>query len=455
MLFINKKLKTMTCFILKFLNSGSLPKVVILSMFFLIHFTAYSVPNEPEKTGTDWKFYSQRAEVAPAHWIDMKLQYKGNPSLAISGDGKDYTNGSWVSIVDVISGKNYKFNCFFKQKNVDEQNRSILAYIIWQGKDGKRINQSEYPPTLRELSEDGWNIIQQIYTAPEKAVTAKIELIYRWDKDGSVYFNNISLLEAPQLGSRFVNLATIHHRPKNSGSTEDNLNQFAELLSVAANKKADIVCLPEAITLVGTDKSYIEVSETVPGPTTDFLGKIAKENNMYIVAGILERDGHAVYNTAILLDRGGKLAGKYRKVALPREEIEGGVAPGSSIPVFDTDFGRIGIMICWDVFFPEVARMLAVQGAEVVFLPIWGGNLTLAKARAIENQVYLVSSTYDMKTGVFNPEGELIKEGTDEEPVVVTRIDLAKHKIWPWLGDFKNRIPREIPSSKLVKYYWK
>ena len=444
----------MTRFIIEFLKLNSLFRAVILSMFFFIHFTAYSVRNEHERSETNWEFHSQRAEVSPAHWIDKKVQYNGNPSLAISGDGKNYTNGSWVSIVDVIPGNNYKFNCFFKQENVDEQNRSILAYIIWQGKDGERINQPEYPATLRELTEDGWNIIQQSYTAPEKAVTAKIELIYRWDKDGTVYFNNISLVEALELKTRFVNLATIHHRPKNTGSTEENLNQFAELLIVAANKNADIVCLPEGITLIGTDKSYIEVSETVPGPTTDFLGKIAKENNMYIIAGILERDGHAVYNTAILLDRGGKLAGKYRKVALPREEIEGGVTPGSSIPVFDTDFGRIGIMICWDVFFPEVARMLAVQGADVIFLPIWGGNLTLAKARAIENQVYLVSSTYDMKTGVFNQEGELITEGTDEEPVVVTRIDLAKHKVWPWLGDFKNRIPREIPSSKLIKYKW-
>ena len=444
----------MNRYIFEFLKSYNLFRVLTIFMFFLIHIVAFSIPDEPEKPETDWKFHSQRAEISPAHWIDEKILYNGNPSLAISGDGKDYTNGSWTSIVDVVPGKNYKFNCFFKHENVDEQNRSILVYIIWQSKDGERINQPEYPATLRKLTEDGWNIIQQNYTPPEKAVTAKIELIYRWDKDGIVYFNNISLEEAPELKPRFVNLATIHHRPKNTGSAEENLNQFAELLSIAATKKADIVCLPEAISLVGTGKSYIEVSEAVPGPTTEFLGKIARENKMYIVAGILERDGNAVYNTAILLDREGELAGKYRKVALPREEIEGGVTPGSTIPVFDTDFGRIGIMICWDVFFPEVARMLAVQGADVIFLPIWGGNLTLAKARAIENQVYLVSSTYDMKTGVFNQEGELISEGTDEEPVVVTRIDLAKHKIWPWLGDFKNRIPREIPSSKLVKYKW-
>ena len=65
-------------------------------------------------------------------------------------------------------------------------------------------------------------------------------------------------------------------------------------------------------------------------------------------------------------------------MSLPREEIDGGVTPGDALPVFETDFGTIGMMICWDVTFPEAARTLAKQGAEVIFLPIWGGNLTLA-----------------------------------------------------------------------------
>jgi predicted amidohydrolase len=146
------------------------------------------------------------------------------------------------------------------------------------------------------------------------------------------------------------------------------------------------------------------------------------------------------------------VAGKYRKVSLPREEYDGGVTPGGSIPVFETDFGRIGMMICWDSEFPEVARMLAWKGAEVIFLPIWGGNPTLVRARAIENQVYLVTSSYDMQSGVFDLEGKLIAEANDEDAVAVVQVDLNEQKRWPWLGELKNRIPREIPSSELIVY---
>jgi len=108
-------------------------------------------------------------------------------------------------------------------------------------------------------------------------------------------------------------------------------------------------------------------------------------------------------------------------------------------------------MICWDVAFPETARRLARQGAEIIFMPIWGGNVTLTRARAIENQVYLVSSSYDMITAVFDKEGEVMKEATKDEPVIVVEVDLNKQKLWPGIGDFKNRITSEMPPQKTIR----
>jgi len=411
-----------------------------------------SLNKRSDSFNTEWKFQTQREEIASLHWVDEEIRFGERATLALSGDGKEYSIGCWCLEKDVVPDSFYEFQTHFQQKDINEPNRSVIARVDWLGKDGKRIHQPEYPRILREKTSRGWNIIQQRYRAPEDAASARLELIFRWDANGTVYFSEATFKEVPQLNPRPVRLATIHYRPQNGSSSMENLQQFAEYIKIASERGADIVCLPEGITLAGTGKTYVECSESVPGQTTDFLGKLAREYNLYIVAGILEREGPVVYNTAVLMDKDGSLAGKYRKVSLPREEYEGGVTPGNSIPVFETEFGRIGIMICWDSEFPEVARMLAWKGAEVIFVPIWGGNLTLVRARAIENQVYLVTSSYGMQSGVFDLEGNLIAEANDDEAVAVIEVDLNEQKFWRWLGELKNRIPREIPGSDLIDY---
>ena len=330
-----------------------------------------------------------------------------------------------------------------------------LREAFWQGSFGRTIKEtgSALPNIhLTHRSEQlEFGIQSNNYIEFEAATSAKIELVYRWDANGIVHFAGTSLEKASAPQSRIVKVAAVHHRPRNSKSARENLVQFSKLIAIAAEQKADIVCLPEAITLVGTTDNYVSASEPVPGPTTEFLGDIARKHHLYIVAGILERKDDIVYNTAVLIDRNGNLAGKYRKVSLPQEEIDGGITPGNSFPVFETAFGKIGLMICWDVTFPESARALAQKGAEIIFLPIAGGDVTLTRARAIENQVYLVSSTYDMITAVFDHRGNVMKQATEKNPVIVTNVDLNKQTLWPWIGDLKSRISREMPPQESTK----
>jgi predicted amidohydrolase len=210
----------------------------------------------------------------------------------------------------------------------------------------------------------------------------------------------------------------------------DNCRMYEPLIADAARQKADLVVLGEVVPSVGLGIPVQEIAERIPGPFTEYFAQLARKYNLHIVVSLDERDGHLVYNTAVLLDPDGRLIGKYRKVCLPRSEIDAGVAPGNDYPVFETRFGKVGMMICYDGFFPEVARELANRGAEVIAWPVWGCNPLLARARACENHVYIVSSTYEdisrnwMLSAVFGHTGETVALAKEWGTVAVAEVDL-------------------------------
>lgn len=388
----------------------------------------------------DWRPWSPRDEIAPRFSIEAN-GHAGQPSLRVEARDRSQF-GTWEKHVKGIrGGSTYRFSAWYRTDDVKDERRSVISRLQWLDERGRTVRPPDF---VLDGARDGkWRRVELVTPVPTNAVAVEIQLGLGFSDRGRVWFSDVDLAPEASPRDRVVRAMTIAHRPRGTKSAAESLEQFCKLAKNSAAQKPDIICFPEGATVCGTGKSYAEVAESIPGPSTERLGALAKELNSYIVAGIYERSGKIVYNTSVLVERDGKLVGKYRKTHLPREEWEAGITPGDEYPVFETEFGKVGMMICWDLQFPEPARAMAAQGAEVILLPIWGGSDVLAQARAIENHVFLISSSYDMRTFIVDPSGKVLAEATKDKPVVTAELFLDRKIFQPWLGDMKNRTWKE------------
>jgi N-carbamoylputrescine amidase len=259
----------------------------------------------------------------------------------------------------------------------------------------------------------------------------------------------------------------------------ENLTTAERLIRDAAGRGAQIICLQELFRTEYfcqvEDHKYFGFAEEIPGPSTERLGNLAKELNTVIIASLFERRAAGLYhNTAAILDADGTLLGKYRKMHIPDDPLfyeKFYFTPGDlGFRSWTTKFAKIGVLICWDQWYPEGARLTAMRGAEILFFPTaigwhpsekqqYGARQhssweTIQRSHAIANGCYVAVPNrvgHEFPDGgpgiefwgqsfIADPSGQIVAKGSsNQEEVVIAEVDLQlidqQRTHWPFLRD--------------------
>lgn len=276
--------------------------------------------------------------------------------------------------------------------------------------------------------------------------------------------------------SRVINLALI--QSSCFKTAEENIEYISQQLLQAANNNADLVLLQELHNTpyfcIEEKPSNFDLAETIPGTSTDFFSKLAKEHQLVIVSSLFEKRASGLYhNTAVVFDKDGSIAGKYRKMHIPDDPgfyEKYYFTPGDlGFTPIQTSIGKLGVLICWDQWFPEAARLMTLAGADILLYPAaigWDQEdsekeqkqqldawITVQRSHAIANGIPVascnrigtetcgnLSTQFWGSSFICGPQGELLAQATDSNnEIIYAEIQLEKteqvRRIWPYLRD--------------------
>lgn len=239
---------------------------------------------------------------------------------------------------------------------------------------------------------------------------------------------------------------------KGSFDKKESMAIAEKFIREAAANGAQVISLPEMWNCPYANEYFREYAETADGMTVEFMSKLAKELGIYLIGGsIPELDGDKVYNTSFSFDRNGNVIGRHRKVHLFDIDVKGGIrfmesdtlTAGEDMTVIETEYGKIGVAICYDVRFPEWHRKMALAGVKLIVLPA-AFNMTTGplhwdltmRARALDNQVYFAANSPARDENgpyvaygsscIVDPWGQFVSHADEKECIIYGEIDLDK-----------------------------
>ena len=255
-----------------------------------------------------------------------------------------------------------------------------------------------------------------------------------------------------------------------------NIEKAVRFAKIAIEKGAHIICFQELFTTHWfpreMNKRYFSLAEKVDGPTIGRMQELAEEYGVVLICPIFEVEENSFYNSAIVIDAGGEILGSYRKIHVPQIplwEERYYFSPGDhGFPVFNTKVAPIGVQICWDNFFPEGSRILALKGAKIIFSPTAAAFAsqrkweTVISSNAIANGVYIFrvnrvgseeKQDFSGRSFCISPEGEFLDKPTGmKDSIALIEIDLKNidksRKEWPFLKDRRPEIYQDLCTHK-------
>ena len=349
--------------------------------------------------------------------------------------------GKWQTLAGgVRPGRSYRFEVWYRPAGIRNEQVSVPIILTWcSDAAGSAMLQRDFVD--RAWRYGPWRRAARTLEAPAGAQSVRVELGLRWTEKGSVEWKDPRLEEVEARPHRKVRVAATHLVPSSPATVEGNGELMGRILDEAGAREPDIVLLSENFVDRGVGRPLVETAQTIPGPATEMLSRKARQYSTYIATSLHEREGDLIFNTAVLIDRTGRIAGKYRKTHLAMIEGENGITPGGRYPVFDTDFGKVGMLVCWDNWFSEPARIMRLMGAELLLLPIAGDGDArhwdiVSRARAMDNGIYLVSSNTvgPSPSRIIDPSGEVLAETAAPFSMAFAEIDLDRERRLHWLS---------------------
>ncbi len=344
--------------------------------------------------------------------------------------------GKWICEVSVTAGETYAFAVTCQTK---EAPNDVYVLLTQKKADGKWIIREHALDCVRKG--DKLYFADTVTMAPE-AVSVQLELWCK-GKCAAVRWYQPTLSPCLPLPERKVKLAIAYLKPnpKPNLTLADNREVMVTLADKAGEGNPDIILFGECMYDRGVNLPFAEKVETDRGSMCTLMAEKAAKYHCYLIYNFHESDGGEYYNTSILFDRNGNKVGKYRKTHLTVSELETGMTPGEGYPVFDTDFGRIGMLTCWDHYFSATTEALVDKGAEIIFVPSAGDAAEKCIARAMDTGVYVAvcgmnkENSHDWGPArVVSPLGELLAQGDVSGEPVFCEIDLNKRIRRYWLS---------------------